>query len=98
MKIKKGNEYTIGEAIREMMQTYRLDGKLNELKILNSWEKVMGKTISKYTKKIYINNKILYVELESAALRQELSYAKTKVIGMLNAEAGTKVIEDIVLR
>ncbi|MBI3509187.1 MAG: DUF721 domain-containing protein [Bacteroidetes bacterium] len=98
MTVKKGNEYTIAEAIREMMETYRLDGKINELKVLNSWEKVMGPVISKYTKKMQINNRILFIELNSAPLREELSYGKTKIISMLNSEAGANVIDDIVLR
>ena len=98
MKVKKGNEYTIAEAIREMMETYRLDGKLKEMNVLNSWEKLMGPLISKYTKKLQIENKVLYVHLDSAALRQELSYSKTRIIEMLNQEAGGEVITEIAFR
>ena len=96
--IKKGNEYTLKQAIEEMMNTYRLQGKVDEVKLLNSWEKVMGPAIAKYTRKIYIQGRILYIELSSAPLREELSYARSKMVKMLNEEAGGSVIDDIVLR
>jgi len=96
--IKKSNEYSLREAISEMMRTFRLEGKMNEVKLLDSWEKVMGPVISKYTRNIHIENKVLFVELTSAALRQELSYGKSAIIKNLNDEAGAQIIDDVVLR
>jgi hypothetical protein len=98
MAIKKSNEYTLKQAIEEMMRTYRLQGKMDEMKLINSWEKVMGAVIVKYTRKIHIDNRVLYVELSSAALREELSYGKSKMIKLLNDEAGASVIDDVILR
>jgi hypothetical protein len=98
MAIKKSNEYTLKQAIEEMMRTYRLQGRMDEMKLINSWEKVMGAVIVKYTRKIHIENRVLYVELSSAALREELSYGKSKMIKLLNDEAGAIVIDDVILR
>ena len=98
MAIKKSNEYTLKQAIQEMMQTYRLQGKMDEMKLINGWEKVMGEVIAKYTRKIHIDNRILYVELNSAAVREELSYGRSKMVKLLNEEAGGNVIDDVVLR
>lgn len=98
MALKKSNEYTLKEAIEEMMRTYRLQGKMDEMKLINGWEKVMGAVIVKYTKKIHIENRVLFVELTSAALREELSYGKSKMIKLLNDEAGGNVIDDVILR
>ena len=80
------------------MRTYRLQGKMDEMKLINGWEKVMGAVIVKYTRKIHIENRILYVEITSAALREELSYGKSKMIKLLNEEAGGNVIDDVILR
>ena len=98
MPVKKSNEYTLKQAIDEMVRTYRLEGKMNEIKLLNGWEKVMGAVIAKYTKKIHVENRVLYVEISSAALREELSYGKSKMVKMLNEEAGGNVIDEIILR
>lgn len=98
MAAKKNNESTLKQAIEDMMRTSKLKGKLDEVKLLDSWEKVMGSVIAKYTQKIHIENRVLYIELKSAALREELSYGRAKMVKLLNEEAGGNVIDDIVLR
>jgi predicted nucleic acid-binding Zn ribbon protein len=54
--------------------------------------------IAKHTKDIYIKNKQLFVTLDSSALRNELSMAKTKIIKMLNEAVGSEIINDIILK
>ena len=49
-----------------------LGGKLNETAVINSWEEIVGKAISSRTSKIYINDHILYVHLNSSVVRNEL--------------------------
>lgn len=95
--MRRRNEQTLGEAIREMIQTFGLEQKLAETKLLASWEKTMGKTIAKHTTRIYINKKKLYVHLNSSVLREEMSYAKEKIVKMMNEAAGSEVIEEVAL-
>jgi predicted nucleic acid-binding Zn ribbon protein len=92
------NQQSLKEVITELLKTYRLQGGLNEVKLINSWEKLMGKMIANHTKEIYIIKTKLFVKLDSAALREELHFAKSKIIKMLNDEVGEKVIEDIVFQ
>ena len=94
--MKKYNDQTLGEAIKEMIEAYRLDGKLNEVKLIGAWEKVAGKMISRHTKDLNIKDKKLYVTLDSPALRNELSYAREKIIKALNDAVGLQVIDEIV--
>jgi len=89
------NEITIKQAIEQLLKAYRLDDKMNEVRLINSWEKVVGKLISKHTTNLYIKKKKLFVSLDSAALKTELSYSKEKIIEMLNNEVGQKTINDI---
>ena len=56
----------------------------------------MGKPIAKRTTKIFIKEKVMFVELTSAPLKQELSLSKTKILQILNNEAGENLLEDIV--
>jgi hypothetical protein len=51
--------------------------------------------IARETTHLYIKNRILYVKLNSPALRQELGYARAKLIKLLNKAAGSEVIGDI---
>ena len=96
--IKKSNEYSLREAIDEMLKTYRLDRKLDETKVLNAWEKVVGAVISRYTSDLRINDGVLYVGLTSAALKQELLYRRTEIADLLNTECGGPIVREIVIR
>lgn len=96
--MSKHNEQSIKQAIQGLLKAYGLDQKLNEVKLVGLWEKVMGKMIAKHTQNIYVKNKCLFVKLDSAALKHELSYAKSKIIKMMNDEVGVEVIQEIILQ
>lgn len=96
--MSKHNEHSIKDAIRDLLTAYGLDQRLNEVKLVNSWEKVMGKMISRHTKSIYIKNKCLFLKVDSAPLKHELSYARSKILKMLNDELGVEVINDVVIQ
>ena len=90
------NEQSLGEVIRELLASYRLEGKVNQARVIMAWEEVTGKMISKHTQDLYIKGSKLFVKLDSPALKTELSYSKGKLIELLNKEAGGEVIKDIV--
>jgi predicted nucleic acid-binding Zn ribbon protein len=94
--MKYSTDRPIGEVIREMIETYRLEGKLNEVKVLHSWEHVVGEMIAKHTKDLYIKNHRLFVRIDSPALKNELTYSRTLIAEKLNQEAGGKVIDEVV--
>ena len=52
---------------------------------------------AKHTKKIFFKNKTLHIKLDSAALKQELSYVKEGLLQKLNKEMGRRVVENIVV-
>ena len=92
------NEQPIKDAIGEFLKVSRLSGKLAEQKIIDGWERLMGKMIAKHTKQISIYDKKLFLHLDSAPLKQELFYSREKLVKMLNDEAGEEVIKEIVFR
>ena len=94
--MKSSNDRPLGDIIREIIETYRLEGKLNEVKVLNSWETVVGKMIARHTKNLYIRNNKLIVKVDSPALKNELTYSSSLILEKLNAEAGCKVVDEIV--
>jgi predicted nucleic acid-binding Zn ribbon protein len=96
--MQKSNEQSIREAIDLMLRTYGLDGRMKEIRLIDSWEKVMGKPVARHTREIFIRERKLFVRLDSAALREELSYGKEKILKMLNDEAGERVIDEVVLQ
>jgi predicted nucleic acid-binding Zn ribbon protein len=96
--MSKHNEHSLKEVIDKLLKVYKLDEKLAERKLIASWDSVMGAMISKHTKDLSIRNKQLFVTLDSSALRNELSLAKTKIVKMLNEASGQEVINEVILK
>ena len=94
---RKSNTTTVGEALGDMLKQYHLNEKFDQNKLLNSWAKLMGKTIANRTTKIFIKNKVLFVELNSAPLKNELNLSKDKLKGIIEKEIGPEVISEIII-
>ena len=93
MRRSKGQP--IGEVIKELLKNYDITSKFNEAHIITSWDKLMGPSVTKYTVKIEVEKRILFVKLSNSALKQELSYAREKIKKMLNDEVGDEVLLDV---
>lgn len=80
-----------------MVDHYRLKSKLNQARIRSHWEKLMGPSIMRYTREIKMGRKKLYIYMDSAPLRQELSMGKEKIRKMLNEALGEEYIEEVII-
>lgn len=96
--MKNSNTVTLKEALTELIETYRLKSKLHQTTIRATWEETMGPTIAGYTKEISIMGKQLHIQIESAPLRQELSYAKDKIRQLMNESLGENFIQEVIIR
>lgn len=95
--MKRSNDISLGDAIRDFLSSYHLDEKLLEKQLMLSWEKVMGKMVSQHTTRLNISKKVLYIKVDSAALRNELSFAKENIRKALNSEVKSEVIREVVI-
>jgi predicted nucleic acid-binding Zn ribbon protein len=84
--------------VDKMLRAYGLSDKLDEVELIESWEKIVGKMISKHTKDIFFKNKVLYLELDSSALKHELNLAKSKLRDKLNSDIGKNLVNEIVIK
>ena len=96
MKQKKPQLLSV--ILGEVLKVQNLDTKLNETRLLEAWDKIMGKSISAYTKGKYVKDKIFFVHVTSAVLRNDLMMSRHILRDKLNVEMGTTVITDIVFR
>ncbi len=90
--------YRIGDAIQHFLKSSRLKGDVQALQIVEIWEKLMGKTISKYTDKIHIINGTLFITTSVAPLKQELSFQKEKIKLRVNEALGSNDIKEVVIQ
>lgn len=99
MKSKKSGRTSdttsVKDAIEAMLDSYRLRGKFDQARLINSWETLMGKPIARRTEKLFIKDRILFVKLNSAPLRQELTIAKPKVLEIIHRTVDKGLVEDV---
>jgi predicted nucleic acid-binding Zn ribbon protein len=93
--MRKKNTQSLRDVLNDFVQENKLDNKLAEINLINSWEKLLGKTVAHYTKNIYIRNRILFVETTSAVVRNELMMIREEIRKRLNEEAGKEMIDKI---
>ena len=96
--MKKHNDQNIKQALGDMIDNLRLKPKLNQTKIRDVWSAMMGPQIDRYTKKITIRNSKVFITIDSAPLRQELSYGREKILKNLNEVIGEEFLTDIIIR
>lgn len=96
--MEKSNIRKISEILKEFLRENKLDVRLKERKVIESWEELMGKTISRATKKIYIKESILYVITSSSVVRSELHMLRQEIVRKINEKVGEEVIIELVLR
>lgn len=87
----------LSDLIREFFELHKGPDYLDEVKVLNSWGNVVGSFIASHTIDLSIRNKVLFVRVDSDALRNELSYSKSLLIKNLNSLVGKDLIAEIVL-
>lgn len=81
--------------IDKLLRAYGYQDQLDELDLISAYEELVGKLYCKHTKSINFKNKVLYVKLDSAALKQEMSYKREEIITRLNQKLGRRIVEQL---
>ncbi|MCB0770436.1 MAG: DUF721 domain-containing protein, partial [Flavobacteriales bacterium] len=71
--------------------------KMDELNITTAWDDVVGSMVARHTVSVRLRRGRLSVRVDSAPLRQELSFMREALKEILNRRAGRNVIEEIIL-
>lgn len=91
-------QYSMGDAIQKFLQSSRIKGDIQALQLETVWEKLMGKTIAKYTDSIKIINRTLYIRTNVAPLKQELLYQKEQIRLRVNEALQSNEITEVVIQ
>ena len=91
-------ELSFQEAMQQFLKQSRLKHGIQAVQIEELWEKLMGKTIAKYTDKIQISGNTLFITSTVAPLKNELLYQKDTIIERVNEALGEKLIKEVVVR
>ena len=88
----------MSEALKEFVQTNKLQAGLDKIDVREAWKELMGNGVNNYTTNVLLKNNTLYVQLSSSVLREELSYGKSKIIALINEHLGKPLVQELILR
>ena len=88
----------MGEALKQFLSRSKLKNGIRAVQIEELWEQMMGKTIAKYTEKIHLINRTLFIQTYVGPLKNELVYQKDKIRDRVNEAMGENVVDEVVIR
>ena len=91
-------EMSLQEAMQQFLKNSKFKTYVQALQIEEVWEKMMGKTVAKYTDKIEIAGSTLFIHTSVAPLKNELLYQKETIIARVNEAMGEKLIKEVVVK
>ncbi len=96
---RRNNEnLSISDALKVFVETNKLEKGLDKVNVADAWVKLMGNGVNNYTTAVSLERGVLFVQLSSSVLREELSYGKQKIVNMLNEDLGKEIIKKLILR
>ncbi|HEX6180054.1 MAG TPA: DUF721 domain-containing protein [Chitinophagaceae bacterium] len=93
-----GEFSSMRDALKQFLNQSRLKGDVQAMQIEEVWEKLMGKTISKYTESIKIIHHTLFITTSVAPLKQELLFQKENIIKRVNEALGESVVKEVIIK
>ncbi|MES2274487.1 MAG: DUF721 domain-containing protein [Bacteroidota bacterium] len=94
--MRKTNDKTLKEAIEQMLQVYKIKRKYEETGITSAWPELVGKSVANRTKELFINDKKLFVRIESSVIKNELMLMRAQIIEKINDRANARIVEEII--
>lgn len=91
----KTNTRPLNDVLLAFLREEGLETPLLEYRITQAWSEVMGQTISRYTKQVFVKESKLQVQISSAPLRQNLMMEHKRIAQKLNEHVGSYVISDV---
>lgn len=84
----------IGDAIIAYLRESGLEQSVLDVQIEEVWPKVMGDVVNKLTRSVEVRDGVLYVRVNSAALKTQLFENRFELVRKLNEAVGAKAIRD----
>lgn len=85
------------KTIDKLLRAYGYQDQLDEIELIKVYQDLVGQMFANHTKKIAYKNNVLYLQLDSAALKQELNYVKEGIMHKINKKMGKTMVEKIMI-
>lgn len=91
------NAKSLNDLLGQFSQQKKLKKPLLEARVVALWKPLMGDVINKYTEKVSVKDKVLFIKVQQSALKNELLYLQDEIIEKINKEVGENAIVKMVL-
>lgn len=85
---------SISQALVAYIRESGLEQSVLDVQIEEVWPKVMGETVRKLTRSVEVRDGVLYVRVNSAALKTQLFENRFELISKLNEAVGAPALRD----
>lgn len=89
-----GKSVAIGDALISYLRESGLEQSVLDVQIEQVWPRVMGDVVNQLTRKVEVKDGVLYVHVNSAALKAQLFENRFELVRKLNEAVGAKAIRD----
>ncbi|SPP64531.1 DUF721 domain-containing protein [Nitrospira lenta] len=96
--VSSGPLVSFGTILSSVAKQLGLETRLVEVRIQQQWPALVGEPIGSHTWPVQIRFHKLYLLVENSVWLQQLTFLKPALLAKLNAEAGSELLTDIVLR
>lgn len=97
MARRTSNQQPLKDVIDDWLDSHPMAWKAKETRIIHLWGDLLGPMVKNHTSSITFKAGKLTVRLDSAAIRHELSFARTQILEGLNRELGGQLVTELVL-
>ena len=84
----------IGDALIQYLRESGLKQSVLDVQIEEVWPQVMGDVVNRLTRSVEVRDGVLYVRINSAALKMQLFENRFELVRKLNEAVGAKAIRD----
>jgi predicted nucleic acid-binding Zn ribbon protein len=84
----------IGDALIQYLRESGLEQSVLDVQIEEVWPQVMGDVVNRLTRSVEVRDGVLYVRVNSAALKTQLFENRFELVRKLNEAVGAKAIRD----
>ena len=87
-----------GSALRNALRRQGIERSVREQDVLVRWEEIVGPAIARQARPLRLHRGVLWIAVEDAAWRQELSLMRMELVEKINTAGEDGVINGIRLR
>lgn len=95
--MRRSNEMTLKEAVDRLVDAYGLREKLDQQAVASLWDDLVGGMVARHTVTVKLRKGTLFVKVDSAPLRQELTFMREALAEKVNQRLGRTVVEKVQL-